>query len=256
MTPHDSYNTPWVRAVRRTREPSARLFLFPYAAGSASIFRHWHESLPESVEVCAVQLPGRADRRDERAFGRLGSLVEVAANALEPLVDRPYALFGHSMGALVAFELARLLAQRGKPPALLMPAGRGAPELPDPGPALHAASERALVDELLRLGGTSREMFADRERMARLIPIVRADFAVCETYAFREAPPLECPIVAFGGEQDTDWPEAHIAAWGAHTRGVFSYTMFPGDHFFLHSCERELLSAIGEQLDLYLGLRR
>lgn len=254
MTLERHYHTPWVRTVSRDSEPTARLFCFPYAAGSANIYRHWHASLPEPVEVCAIQLPGRADRRDDRPFGRLLSLVEVTANAITPLLDRPFAIFGHSMGALIAFELARLLERRGHVPALLMPAGRGAPDLPDPGPALHAAPERSLVDELMRLGGTSREMFADQERMARLIPIVRADFAICETYAFHTAPLLACPIVSFGGEQDPDWPEAQIAAWGNHTQGEFAYKMFPGDHFFLHSCERKQLGAIREQLERHFAL--
>ncbi|MBX3415408.1 MAG: thioesterase [Pirellulales bacterium] len=238
------YGTPWVRSVRRTSPPAARLFCLPYAAGSASIFRHWQNALPESLEVCAVQLPGRADRRHERPLARVGSLVEVAGHALEPLVDRPFAIFGHSMGTLLAFELARWLEARGCRPALLATGGRGAPEFPDPGPALHAAPQAALVDELLRLGGTSREMFADAERMARLVPIIRADFAVCETYVFRPAERLRCPIVAFGGAADPDWPEPQIAAWGEHTQDEFSYHMLPGDHFFLHSCEREFLAQL------------
>lgn len=246
------HETPWIRSVRREHPPAARLFCLPYAAGSANIFRHWHTSLPPEIELCAVQLSGRAERRDERPFARLGSLVEVAGGAIEPLLDRPFAIFGHSMGSLIAFELARWLERRGHTPALVMPAGRGAPELPDPGPALHAASERSLVAELLRLGGTSREMFTDQERMARIVPIIRADFAICECYAFQESAPLACPIIAFGGMQDPDWPEAHIAAWGAHTQSDFAYHMFPGEHFFLHSCERELLAKIRTASECYL----
>lgn len=238
----------WLSIPRPVSDPAMRLFCFPFAAGGASIYREWPEELPADVEMCAVELPGRGDLRGELPLTRMASLVEVTARVLAPRLDRSYALFGHSMGALIVFELARYLAARGRPPALLLAAGRGAPQIPDPGPALYAASEEDLVRELKRLGGTPSKTLDDPARRARLLLLVRADFAVCETYSYRDAPPLACPLVVYGGADDPDWKRQHLDAWRRHTTGPFEVHILPGDHFFLQSSRSELLANLRDQL--------
>lgn len=239
-----------------TLRPNAplRLLCVPYAGGSAAAFRGWANRLPADVELWGVQLPGRASRRDEAPLTRMDSLVEVIANELVAvrdgaLNDRPCALFGHSMGALVAFELARQLRNRhGLTVSGLLVAGRGAPHLPDPGPALTCGSEPALVTELQRLGGVPAEVLGDAVRRARMLRLIRADFAVCETYAYHSAAPLDCPITVFGGTEDFDWPLETLAAWREHTTSTARVHTFAGGHFFIDTAREAFLSQLAESL--------
>ena len=236
--------------------PGARLRLLcvPYAGGSAAAFRGWANSLPVDVELWGVQLPGRASRRDEPPLTRMDSLVEVIADELVAvrdgaLTDRPFALFGHSMGALVAFELARQLRERHKVPVSgLLVAGRGAPHLPDPGPALACGREPALVAELQRLGGVPAEVLRDEVRRARMLRLIRADFAVCETYAYQSAAPLDCPITVFGGIEDFDWPLETLAAWRVHTTSTTQVHTFAGGHFFIDTAREAFLRQLAASL--------
>lgn len=239
-----------------TPRPNARLRLLcvPYAGGSASAFRGWANRLPADIELWGVQLPGRASRRDESPLTRMDSLVEVIGNELVAarqgaLKDRPCAIFGHSMGALVAFELARQLRDRHDLPVSgLLVAGRGAPHLPDPGPALACGSEPALVAELQRLGGVPAEVLGDDVRRARMLRLIRADFAVCETYAYQSDAPLDCPITVFGGTEDFDWPFETLAAWSEHTTATAQVQTFVGGHFFIDSAREEFLSQLAASL--------
>lgn len=241
----------WVRVSVPRPDARLRLFCFPYAGGTTGAFRGWEERLPHDIELVAVQLPGRGPRRYELPFSRLSSLAAVTANALlrAGLLDIPHALFGHSMGALIAFELARALRDRHcGPPAALLVGGRGAPHFPDPGPALHAASEELLVAELRRLGGVSEQVLSDPVRRAEFLGVIRADFAVCETYSHRPAAPLHCPIEVFGGTADVDWPRDTLVAWRLHTTGDCTVSMFDGGHFFIDSCRQDFLGALSTRL--------
>ena len=240
--------TRWTIVPRPRPQAALRLLCFPYAVGSASLYAPWADLLPDWVEMHAVELPGHGSRKAELPLTRLDSLVEVAARGLAPLFDRPFALFGHSMGALLAFELARWLQRHGPSPQITLVAGRGAAHLPDPGPMLYAATEEALINELLRLGGTTPVLLDDPSRLERLIALTRADFAVCETYSCRDNEPLTSPLAAFGGTTDPDWHESHLAVWSQHTTNSFALHMFPGDHFFLHSARPQLLERIAQAL--------
>jgi len=225
------------------------MFCFPYAGGNASVFQSWAARLPNEVEVCPVQLPGRAERIKQPPFTHMSELIPALLEGLEPVLDKPFVLFGHSMGALLSFELSRRLRELGKPlPLQMFLAGRTAPQLTDLDPKMHLLSEDEFISELNNLNGTPREVLEHRDLMQLMIPLLRADFSVCETYVYVDQPPFEFPFSVLGGVQDIGVPREHLDAWRKHTTGPFSLRMFPGDHFFLHSSERLLLETIYRDL--------
>jgi len=226
-----------------------QLFCLPYAGGSSSIFRTWPDCLPPHVEVCPVELPGRGSRWMEAPFTELLPLARLIAQALQPRLEKPFAFFGHSMGGLVSFELTRLLRQEyGLNPVHLFISGRGAPQISNSGPPVHALPEPDFLVELRRLKGTPEAVLENAELMRLLLPILRADFAVTETYAYTPEPPLECPITVLGGLQDREVSRDRLEAWREETTGAFSLRMLPGDHFFLHSAQPLLLQVLAQDL--------
>ncbi|HLX08608.1 MAG TPA: thioesterase II family protein [Thermoanaerobaculia bacterium] len=242
-----------------------RLFCFPYAGGGASAYRGWAAALPADVEVCPVQLPGRESRLREPAFDRPAPLIVALADALQAHLGLPFAFFGHSMGAMLSFELARELRRRGNPlPLHLFVSGRRAPQVPSREPDIHDLPEAEFLVRLRELNGTPEEVLQHAELMRLLLPVLRSDFAVNETYVFQPEPPLELGISAFGGLEDVEVTREDVTGWSEHGRGFFRLRMFPGDHFFLHSA-RELLTQsvardlaeIGDRIDADSGrLRR
>lgn len=247
----------WLAAHRPVRDPALRLFCFPFAGGGALVFREWSGDVPPEVEVCAVQLPGREGRFRERPYVRLTDLVHDLADAFAPSSDVPYVFFGHSMGALVAFELARELRRRHQPgPELLMVSGHRAPHRPDPDPPIHDLPEHDFLQEIRKLNGTPDAVLDNKELLELLIPVLRADFEVCETFEYVEEQPLACPIAAFGGTEDTDVPRDDIAAWSHETTGSFSLQMFPGDHFYLLDRPAPLMRNVFDCLTYCLAARK
>jgi medium-chain acyl-[acyl-carrier-protein] hydrolase len=239
----------WILRPRPEPRARVRLFCFPYAGGGASPFRAWAGGLPPEVELCPVQLPGRESRLGEPAYTRLAPLVAALVTALRGHLDKPYAFFGHSLGALLAFELVRALRRAGAPPPRhLFVSGYRAPHLPDPEPPLHMLPGPALWDELRRLNGTPPEVLDNAELRRLIEPTLRADFAIDETYVYTPDEPLACPISAFGGLVDTDVSGEMLAAWRRHTHDSFALRMLPGDHFFIHSSRTLLLDALGQDL--------
>jgi medium-chain acyl-[acyl-carrier-protein] hydrolase len=200
--------------------------------------------------VCAVQLPGREDRLAEAAFTRMSLLIGPLARALDPyLQEKPYAFFGHSMGGFVGFELARYLRRRQHAgPLKLFVAAQRAPQLPDPEPPAHSLPDKDFVEELRRLDGTPAEILQNAEVLEVTLPLLRADFAVCETYQYIVEDPLLCPISAFGGLDDDKISRDNLAAWREQTRASFGLRMFAGNHFFFNSSQAELLQAISHEL--------
>jgi len=228
---------------------AVRLFCLPYAGGGASAFQDWPAGLPGVVEVAAVHLPGREGRFAEPPIDRMGVLVEVLADALPPHLDRPFAFFGHSMGARVGFELARELRRRGaRGPVRLFVSGCRAPQLP-PDPPTFDLPDDQLVARLRELGGTPPEVFAQPELVELLLPTVRADLTAVETVRFSPGPPLDCPIRAFGGSHDPEATPEETAAWEAQTRAGFTLQVLPGDHFFLHDQRDALLTTVAADLE-------
>ena len=240
---------PWMTRPRPNPQANLRLFCFPYAGGGASIFHAWAVNLPQEIEVCPVQLPGRENRLREPPYSWLPRLLQKLVAVLTPYLDRPFAFFGHSMGALISFELARQLRLQGLhgPVHLFVSAHRG-PRQPYALPPLSKIPTPALMEELRHLGGTPDEILNDTQMMQFLLPVLRADFAICETYTYTHDAPLDCALSAFGGLQDDHVREEDLAGWREQTNGPFALRMLPGGHFFLHSAREPLLQTIGDSL--------
>ena len=239
----------WVSV--RCPNPSAplRLLCFPYAGAGPSVFSAWSRILPSQVEVCAIQMPGRERRVTEPLMTRMENAIDDLAEALVPWMDRPFVFFGHSVGALLAFELARRLRREGKQRLLrLIVSGRSAPHLPLEIPAIHGLADEEFVEELSQFAGTPKEVLQDQELMEIFIPILRADFRLGETYTYRDDVPLAVPISAYGGLADETVSVDRVGEWRRHTTDAFRFVMFPGGHFFLNENRAALLSEVAGEL--------
>jgi medium-chain acyl-[acyl-carrier-protein] hydrolase len=240
---------PWGVRWRPVSDVRLRLFCLPHTGGGAVAYRTWASRLPADVEVVAVRLPGREARFRERPFDRIEGLVPALVQGLAPLMDRPFAWFGHSMGALLAYEACRAIRDAGGPePARLLVSGRRAPHLPERYRPVHAAPTADLVARLVELNGTPREVLNDASVLSAFLPMLRADFAVSETYRWSPSPPLNCPISVFGGSADPMATAEELHAWDRHTTTGCTVRMFDGDHFYLHAAPERVLPAIGADL--------
>jgi len=230
--------------------PSARLRLFclPFAGGGASRYREWPKYLPEDVEVVPIQLPGRENRFCEPAIDSVGVLADRVADGLSDYLDRPFALFGHSMGALIAFELARLLRRGSLEPVHLFASGCRAPHMPSRSPNRHGLPDSEFVAALRNLNGIPPDLLENPEFIDLLLPMIRSDFKLAETYRFRPDVPLCCPISVFGGRQDDEVTDRDLEAWSHHTTGRFEVHLLAGDHFFVNSSRPALLRLVSSKI--------
>ena len=242
-------NIRWLTRRNAQGRTSMRLFCFPYAGGGAAIFRPWMDGLPSDVDVRVAQLPGRENRLMETPFTRLEPMVEAIAEAVVPLLDRPFAFYGHSMGALIGFELARLLRRElGREPAHLFVSGRRAPHLVSHEPLTYNLNDADFIAKLRLLNGTPKEVFEHPELLPLILPLLRADFTVCETYAYRDEAPLSCPVTVMSGLDDQHVGIDTLEEWRQQTRGRCDVHLFPGDHFFLHEARPRILRLITQSL--------
>lgn len=242
---------PWFPGRVANPHAALNLFCFPYAGGGAQVFRRWQEAFPpdKQVQVYAAQYPGRASRLREPPIKDCRAMVEALAPFILPLTERPFAFFGHSMGAIVAFELARLLRRRhGREPVRLFVSGRRAPQVPSQEPPTYELPDAEFVEELRRLNGTPQEVLEHPELMQLMLPIIRADFTLTQSYVYEPEPPLDCPITVFGGTDDADVSREHLSAWCEHTTAPCALQMFAGDHFFLNVARDDLVRAITREL--------
>ena len=237
------------------RQPSAgyrvRVFCFPNAGGGATAYRAWQRKqlLPPDIELCPVQLPGREGRLREPLVTRLDRLVDRLVPALQPAFDLPFAFFGHSMGAMISYELAQRLRADGAPePRALLVSGRRAPHIPSDDSPSHTLPDDQLVERIRSMGGTPQEVLDHPELMAMMLPLLRGDFELVETWTSPERPPLDCPITVFGGRDDKLASPAGLEAWSEVTNGPCSVQMFSGGHFFLHNHTDALMVSIARAL--------
>ncbi len=239
----------WVFYFKRNPTASERLFCLPFAGTGATIFRGWENYLPAKIEICPVQLPGRETRLKESAFTRLYPLVEALAEGLEPLLDKPFSIFGHSMGALLAFELTRLLQEKKLPlPRQLFLSARPAPQFPGLKDETYRLPHNDFVAKLRQMNGTPEQVLNSPPLLEMLLPILRADFELCSTYNYLPAPPLSIPMRVYGGIADRTLPPESLAAWEALTTGKFSLQVFEGDHFFFLADKERFLSQLSRDL--------
>lgn len=237
-------------------ESSLRLFCLPYAGGGAAVFRGWRGRLGPGLEAWPVELPGRGARLKEQPQTRLRALACDLAGALDLPPGQPYAFLGYSLGALLAFEAIRELRRRGQRlPARLFVAARRSPRLRDPGEPIHLLPDADFVREIQARypGGIPEPVLREAEVMALLLPSLRADFEMLETYQYAEEEPLDCPVTAFRGHDDARVPLESLEAWSQETRGDFMIREFPGGHFFLRGVEAEVQGLICDQLGAVPG---
>jgi medium-chain acyl-[acyl-carrier-protein] hydrolase len=212
------------------------------------MFRHWRSELL-SVDVCPVQLPGRETRWGEPAFVSLRALTQVLSSQLHRMMDKPFAFFGHSMGGLIAFELAyQVRKDHGVSPVHLFVSGARAPHLRGQDRQIYRLPDAEFLEKLTRLNGFPREISENAEMMQLLMPTLRADVTLCETYVHRKEVPLGCPITAYGGQDDRDVSADHVAGWGLYTNSQFRCRIFPGDHFFVESQRSAVLKDVSDEL--------
>jgi medium-chain acyl-[acyl-carrier-protein] hydrolase len=226
-----------------TDEP--RLFCFPNAGAGAAAFAQWRTMAEPGVEVCPIQSPGRAERFREPAHRTVDALLDDLLGAIGTEFAGPYALYGHSLGALVVFELARRLQARGgDQPVHVFVSGRAAPQLPDTRLQLHELPTPALIPELRKLGGTPESVLRETELLEMFLPTLRADFAVNEDYTYADTQPLAVPLTVFGGSTDPRADADELHAWSALTSAAFELRVFEGGHFLIDPYARELLAAM------------
>jgi medium-chain acyl-[acyl-carrier-protein] hydrolase len=254
MTPADAVRAGapnrWIAAPGARTHADLRLVCLPSAGGGTIPYRAWARHLPATIEVCPVQLPGREIRIAEPPLTNFSAMVDALAAGLAQWLDeRPFALFGHSMGALLAFALARQRRRAGRSaPLMLIVSGHDAPASPSTFPRCSEMSDADLLRWLRRLGGTPDAAFDVPELVDLVLRTTRADLMICDSFVHTVEPPLACPILAFGGADDPYTSPDGMEAWRRETSAPFSACFLPGSHFFVRSSERDLLAAIGRAL--------
>lgn len=233
MSANSSSN--WILFPRPNPAAALRLFCFHYAAGSAQVFYNWPGYLPD-VEMGAIQLPGRGHRFGEPCIKRILPLSRLISHELLPYLDKPFVFFGHSLGALLCFETARNLRREGgrQPTHLVVSAAR-APHRQSLDEQLSSLPKSVLVQKLREFNGTPLEVLQNDELMDLMLPMIRADFELCETYEYHPESPLECSMTIYGGLEDYEVKAEQLVAWSDMTRGVSEIRMFPGGHFYINT---------------------
>lgn len=250
---HPSNGNNWFVCPRAATEAEKRLFLFPYAGAGPAAFNRWVSEFPGHLEAWIAHYPGRGSRHRETPLKQIGTFSEQFSQAIQPLLDRPFALFGHSLGGLIAFELARQLQQRNLSQLqILFVSGCGAPHLPDPNAPICERTDPDFLESLRQLNGIPSELLDQPDVMQLLLPILRSDFEAIESYQFPpDEVPLHIPIVVFAGLNDRRVSHERIEGWALHTDAGFRSLYFPGDHFFINTCRESVINCISQELTTY-----
>ncbi|MGY1503348.1 thioesterase II family protein [Streptomyces sp. QTS52] len=250
MTAHRGDADLWIRRYHPAQHSEVRLLCLPHAGGSASFYFPVSQALAPHVEVLAVQYPGRQDRRLEPCVESIPELADhLLPLLLDEWTDRPLALFGHSMGASLAFELAGLLEQRaGVVPVMLFASGRRAPSRFRVEEDVHGRGDEALLAEIKRLAGTDSRILGDDEVLRMVLPAIRSDYRAAELYRPQRVHQVSCPVTALVGDTDPKAPLDDVRAWQEHTTGGFAMEVYPGGHFYLTEQAPRLIRRIADTL--------
>ena len=250
VTPSLSVSNHWFVCPQARQEAKIRVFLFPYAGGSPATFFKWAFEFPGNLEAQIAHYPGRGSRRNEIPINQIIVLAERLSQAIQPLLDKPFAFFGHSLGGLVAFELTRQLRQQNLPqPEILFISACGAPHLLSPYPPIHKLPDAEFLDEVRRLNGIPAEVLQFPEAIKFLLPVLRADFEAIENYRFNSNEHrFTSPIFAFGGLADPIVSREFLEGWAFHTIARFDSLYFPGDHFFINNAKEAVLQSISKEM--------
>jgi surfactin synthase thioesterase subunit len=247
---------PWFSIATPRRAARVRLFCFPHAGGGASSYFAWSRAFAETIEVCAVQPPGRENRLREAPYTAIDPLIESLADAIIPFTDgRTFAFFGHSMGATVAFELTRVLRERGAAlPALLFVSGAHAPDLPtEEEPLYPIADDVAFLEAVSqRYGAVPAVVLHNAELRSLVVPALRADLRLLESYTYRDTAPFTVDIAAYRGSTDAMVKDDRLTRWADRTSGTFSATTFEGGHFYLNDVRDALVADVSSRLQPHL----
>ena len=229
-----------------------RLFCLPYSGASAMVYARWRRSLPDWLQVCPLELPGRGMRMDEPLQRDIQALAAQLAEEIGRDLNGPYALFGHSLGGLLAFELAHALSARNLPaPLALFASGTAGPARRDVSEYAREKTDEQLIARLRDLQGTAEAALANRELMQLMLPILRADFLLCGSFAYGRREPLGMPIHVFGGKQDSVRAD-QLLDWQADAASGFSLDLFDGHHFFLVQHESAVLRCVRRYAEEHL----
>lgn len=239
----------WTRRFEPAPDAATRLVCFPHAGGSASFYFPVAKAMAPGVDVLAIQYPGRQDRRSEPSVDSIHTLADLVVEELTGWADRPLTLFGHSMGAMLAYEVAGRLERRGIAPLGLFASGRRAPSAYRD-ETVHQRDDDGIIAEMRKLSGTDAEILADEELLRMILPAVRSDYRAVETYRHRAGqPPLACPVVALTGDDDPQVTPDEARAWERHTTGGFRLRSFPGGHFYLNA----QAGAVMREISAFIG---
>jgi surfactin synthase thioesterase subunit len=233
----------WVRRYHPAPDAPTRLLCLPHAGGSASYYFPASRTLSPRIEVLAVQYPGRQDRRTEPAVESIDELADKVVDAVKGWTDRPLAVFGHSMGATLGFEVALRLQDMGATPTCLFASGRRAPSTRRD-ERVHLQDDDGVIAEIRTLSGTDSRITGDDEVLRMVLPPIRSDYKAIETYTYRPGPRLDCPIQAFVGDSDPKASLAEVRAWKDHTNAQFALHVYPGGHFYLDKHASAVLDKI------------
>ncbi len=232
-----------------------RVFCIPNAGGGPALFRTWSQDLPAAIGVFPILLPGQGSRLRDRVPTQVSELASNLTTAIEPYLDEPFALFGFSMGALIAFELARNLRQSGLPqPLHLFVAARRAPQTSDLSLPLHQTPDSEFIQTIqARYGAIPSAVMQDTEMMSIFTPILRANYTMLETYQYEQQLPFDFPVSAFGGTRDPTTGEGQLKAWEELTSNGFTYHMYEGEHFFIHQHQSKVLEVVANRLTPFIN---
>ncbi|HLO86793.1 MAG TPA: thioesterase domain-containing protein [Nostocaceae cyanobacterium] len=246
MVKQTTFN-PWINCLKPNPRAELRLFCLPYAGGSAMIYRTWGNYLPSTIEVCPVELPGRGKQIKSSPYDKLEPLVEVLAENIQQYLDKPFAIFGHSLGGLISFEFCRFLrSEFNLRPVHLFVSACKSPQIIRTEKPVWELSYAELVDKMRRLNGTPEEILQNQELLQLFIPIWRADFAILDNYIYTHQPVFNFPISVFGGLKD-DITVDNLQAWQEHTTS-FYLRMFEGNHFYINSVTEVFFNTINHKL--------